>query len=300
MLKYQPPMNRFAAVDYETIDSIDDMIVKGLLVTLIRQKPGEDMTIEKLSTTHKQGRKTLESAMRTLVEMGLVVKLKIQSVSGNRWRTVFTVSDRPISPDFITEWMESITDARSIRVEPEHLDPRKNGEQAPIFPTAEIGPVGDGNEKDQVSEGDFDFFPTAAPATVGAATLAGAAAKEEKVFTQYGGDEVAKKENTLRAPHGEDALPGDERVSGGRPSIEEIAGPGSDVAREVMPGHGGSCDCPKCRVARKRLGMSIPQQPSGPGVQNRQQGQPVADDDWITRLLQGNPEVTEQYRNGED
>jgi len=124
VLKHQPPPNRFAAIDNDTVDDIDCMVTKGLLLTLIRQKPGEDMTVEKLAKTHKQGRQALEAAMRNLVQRGLVVKLKIQSAETNWWRTEFTVSDRPISVMFVQEWINSVSDARSIRVEPEHLDPR--------------------------------------------------------------------------------------------------------------------------------------------------------------------------------
>lgn len=269
MQKHQPPMNRFAAVDYDTIDALDDMIVKGLLMTLIRQKPGEDMTIEKLAGTHKQGRKTLEAAMRRLVEMGLVVKLKIQNASNNRWRTVFTVSDREISREFIQDWIDEITDARAIRVEPARLDPRlegKNGTENPLFPTAAIGPVGGNEEKSQVRTGSGNGFPTAAIPTVGDATLAGAAVKEEKVFTQYGGDEVAENENSLTASGGKAALAGDEsELQGSRPSIEEITGAGSSVAFQERlqrpPGHTGACICLTCQAVNAARTNNVPQQP---------------------------------------
>ena len=115
MLKHQPPPNRFAAIDNDTVDDIDCMVTKGLLLTLIRQKPGEDMTVEKLAKTHKQGRQALEAAMRNLVQRGLVVKLKIQSAETNWWRTEFTVSDRPISVMFVQEWINSVSDARGSR-----------------------------------------------------------------------------------------------------------------------------------------------------------------------------------------
>lgn len=277
MQKHQPPLNRFAAVDYDTIDAIDDMIVKGLLMTLIRQKPGEDMTVEKLAGTHKQGRKTLEAAMRRLVEMGLVVKLKIQNASNNRWRTVFTVSDREMPREFIQEWIDSIEDARAIRVEPDRLDPRprgKNGTENPLFPTAAIGPVGGNEEKSQVRAGSGNGFPTAAIPTVGDPTLARAAAKEEKAFTQYRGDKVAENEDSLTGFAGKSALPGGEsEQQGSRPSIEEITGAGAAVARQGKAGHVAGCSCPDCLRIRSN---SVPQQPTG---------HRPPDDGWLDDLL---------------
>lgn len=225
MLKYQAPLNRFVAVDNDTVDEIDDMVVKGLLITLIRQKPGEDMTIESLSKTHKQGRKTLEAAMRDLVERGLVVKLKIQSIHGNRWRTQFTVADREIPREHIQEWIDSVEDARAIRVEPARLDPRGAEEiTAPVSPTAANGPVGENEEKSQVSEGEGNDSPTGPFPTVGGATVAEAAAKEETVFTQYGAAGGGKTEHSLRASRSEAALPGGESESrpGGDPVFEEL------------------------------------------------------------------------------
>ena len=118
MYKYQSPLIRFAAVDNETIDSIGCMVTKGLLLTLIRQKPGEDVTVELLTKSHKQGRKLLEASMRDLVERALVVKLRIQSVENNQWRTEFTVSDRPVPAQHIQEWVDGLADARAVLVEP--------------------------------------------------------------------------------------------------------------------------------------------------------------------------------------
>lgn len=124
MLKHYSPLNRFTAVANETVRSLDCMIAKGLLVSLIELPPGAEVTMEKLAHTHRQGVKSLEAAMRLLVQRGLVVKLKIQSCSG-RWRTEFTVDNAgvPLTKDFVQQWILGISDLRSVRVEPAHLDP---------------------------------------------------------------------------------------------------------------------------------------------------------------------------------
>ncbi len=274
MLKHQPPHGYFAAVDNNTVDDLNCFLAKGLLLTLVRQRPGEDMTVEKLAKSHKQGRQAVEAAMRTLVQHGLVVKLKIQSIHGNRWRTVFTVSDRPIPAEFVKDWIDSIDDAQAIRVEPAHLDPRsegKNEKGRSVFPTTTSQRSGNRGK----SAGQTGRFPTAANPTVGAPTAGDAAAKEETVFTQYGGDEVAKTEDSLTGSAGKPALPRGESEPGGRPSIEEITGPGAAVAHQGRPkrpaGHGTDCICPACPKP------TVPQQASGapsqaPGAPRRSPG----------------------------
>lgn len=82
------------------------------------------------------------------------------------------------------------------------------------------------------------------------------------------------EEHSLRAPHGE-ARERAESEPGGGPSIAEIAGPGTSVATEVVPGHGGECSCGICRAIRMRLGRSVPRQPVA--REKRQQQQPPAD-----------------------
>lgn len=140
MLKHYSRMNHFAAVANETVQSLDCMVAKGLLLTLVEVPPGQDVTVEKLARTHKQGVKSLEAAMRLLVQRGLVVKLKIQSVHGNRWRTEFTVNNggAPVTREFVKQWIEGIPDIRAIRVEPAYLDPA-----TPDSPTGGNAPVGE-------------------------------------------------------------------------------------------------------------------------------------------------------------
>lgn len=68
-------------------------------------------------------------------------------------------------------------------------------------------------------------------------------------------------EHSLRAPRSEAALPGGESDSGGRPSIEEMTGPGAAVAHQGRPGrapgHPSNCICGQCSPRK------VPQQPSG-------------------------------------
>ncbi len=189
----KPP--RFVALDNGAVDTLRSMTAKGLLATLIRAKDGDDVTVEVLSKTHDEGRETLTKAMRALVDDAFVVKFKIQrdksevveledgkteTKRGGSWYTTFTVDSIPFTLDDVASMLEDIHstgNVKAVRVEPAHLDPRKE----PARPTAarpttgkpSVGATCDEAKKPQAG-------PTDGNPTVGRPTVGRAAAKKIK------------------------------------------------------------------------------------------------------------------------
>ncbi|MDX3232859.1 hypothetical protein [Streptomyces sp. ME19-01-6] len=167
----RPP--RFAAVDNNAIDSLPSILSVGLLTTLIRAKDGEDVTVESLTEEYDEGEKALSKAMRTLVERANVVKFKIQRAAsemvidgdgkkvvkrGGSWYTTFTVDSIPFTREDVADMLADITDAgnvKAVRVEPTHLDPRKQttAPPKPARPTHPKGGVGPTCENAASGEG---------------------------------------------------------------------------------------------------------------------------------------------------
>ncbi|MGK5497562.1 hypothetical protein [Streptomyces sp. URMC 125] len=144
----RPP--RFAAVDNTAIDTIPSILAVGLLTTLIRAKDGEEVTVESLAQSYAEGETALGKAMRILVAGGYVVKFKVQRAAseavtdrdgketvkrGGSWYTTFSVDSIPFTREDVAAMLADIHDGgnvKAVRVEPAHLDPRKDGAPAPV------------------------------------------------------------------------------------------------------------------------------------------------------------------------
>jgi len=136
--------HRFAAVENTAIDALPSVLATGLLTKLIRARDGEEVTVDGLCKTHVEGREALSKAMRMLVDKAFVVKFKIQRASsemveeegqlvakrGGSWYTTFTVDSVEFTIEDVGAMLADIYDAGNVkahRVEPEFLDPKKNG-----------------------------------------------------------------------------------------------------------------------------------------------------------------------------
>ncbi|MFE7547074.1 hypothetical protein [Streptomyces gardneri] len=134
---------RFAAVENTAIDALPSILATGLLTKLIRARDGDEVTVEGLCKTHVEGREALTKAMRMLVDKAFVVKFKIQRAAsevveedaqlvvkrGGSWYTTFTVDSAGFTAEEVAVMLTDIYDEGNVkahRVEPEHLDPKKN------------------------------------------------------------------------------------------------------------------------------------------------------------------------------
>ncbi|MFI1203560.1 hypothetical protein ACH4VR_29710 [Streptomyces sp. NPDC020883] len=175
----RPP--RFAAVDNGAIDTIPSILAIGLLTRLIRAKDGDDVTVELLASHYSEGERSLEKAMRVLVDGAYVVKFKIQRAKNERviedgkekikrggtWYTTFTADSIPFTAEDASQMLADIladANVSAVRVEPERFDPRKQDSgitdtstrPAPARPTptnAGAGPTCENTDSDGSSNG---------------------------------------------------------------------------------------------------------------------------------------------------
>ncbi|MGX1632671.1 hypothetical protein ACWGUL_01235 [Streptomyces albidoflavus] len=200
MRKRQSRPYRFAAVENTAIDGLGSVLAIGLLTTLIRAKDGDEVTVESLCKKYAEGREALSKAMRALVEDGYVVKFKVQraasevateagervSKRGGSWYTTFTVDSVAFSAEDVAEMLADIYadgNVRSHRVEPERLDPAKNGSAGWQRPTSGIPSVGatcNDAPQESTDEGDSPLSPTYGFPTVGGPTVGRSAAHIRK------------------------------------------------------------------------------------------------------------------------
>lgn len=153
---------RFAAVENDAIDKLPSLLAVGLLTRLLRAKDGEDVTVELLCGEYAEGETSLSKAMRALVSEAFVVKFKVQRATsepvldeagervldeagkpvikrGGSWYTTFSVDSHSFTAEDVMEMVDAILaggNVKAIRVEPEHLDPRKRG------PSTATSPIG--------------------------------------------------------------------------------------------------------------------------------------------------------------
>ncbi|MFF8925558.1 hypothetical protein ACF1A4_30385 [Streptomyces albidoflavus] len=207
---------RFAAIDNGAIDSLPSILSVGLLTRLVRAKDGDEVTVESLAREYAEGRDALTKAMRVLVEAAFVVKFKVQRATtetvvdeetgeksaprGGSWWTTFSVDSVPFTVDDVAAMLQEIHDAgnvRAVRVEPAHLDPRKQPAPASrpttgipsVGPTCEDaapGRVAEAKKPEESSPRPTDGFPTAGRPTVGQA----AALIRKKTFSLSGDGEA--------------------------------------------------------------------------------------------------------------
>lgn len=155
MRKRYTRRDRFAAVENSAIDTLPTLLSVGLLTRLIRAQDGDSVTVETLTREYGEGRRLIEQAMRALVQHGYVVKFKVQSrVSdgerrGGAWWTTFSVDSVPFTREDVAVLLDEIVaegNVRAVRVEPEHLDPRRDPAELPEpRPTRRIRRVGRGS-----------------------------------------------------------------------------------------------------------------------------------------------------------
>jgi len=169
---------RFAAVDNKAIDTISSLLAVGVLTRLIRAKDGDDVTVETMSQDYDEGEKSLTKAMRILVNDAFVVKFKIQRAKsevisyddgteeikrGGSWYTTFSVDSVAFTAEEVAEMVQEIYRAgnvKALRVEPVHLDPRKNPIKVPpVRPTPPKGGVGPTRENAGSEPSDEDENP---------------------------------------------------------------------------------------------------------------------------------------------
>lgn len=162
---------RFAAVDNAAIDSLPSILAVGLLTRLIRAKDGDDVTVESLARAYDEGESALSKAMRALVHDAHVVKFKVQRAAtetftdadgtttvkrGGSWYTTFSVDSIPFTRDDVALMIEDIVaggNVKAMRVEPAHLDPRKEPEQPrPTPQNAGVGPTRGNTDSDPAGE----------------------------------------------------------------------------------------------------------------------------------------------------
>ncbi|MFJ7138031.1 hypothetical protein [Streptomyces fungicidicus] len=209
------------ALDNGAVDTLRSMTAKGLLATLIRAKDGDDVTVEGLCKTHAEGREMLTKAMRALVNDAFVVKFKIQrnksevveledgrfeTKRGGSWYTTFTVDSIPFTLDDVTVMLEDIRstgNVKAVRVEPAHLDPRKEPTRpATARPTTGKPSVGAtcGDAK-KLQAGPTDGKPTVGRPTVGRSAAKKIKTGEEEDSLSGAGDTPeAAREREAAAP----------------------------------------------------------------------------------------------------
>ncbi|MET8696832.1 hypothetical protein ABZV65_30330 [Streptomyces bauhiniae] len=115
-----------AAIDDDRLD----MTELGLHTFLVRCKDGYDIDMDTLAKRRGPGRRAMYSAMRGLVELGYVVKVKFQD-AGGKWATEVVIYDTPAEMKEVEDLLEDFVQYRNIRVEPEWLNPRKKAPEAP-------------------------------------------------------------------------------------------------------------------------------------------------------------------------
>ncbi|MGW6878623.1 hypothetical protein ACWGHA_40630, partial [Streptomyces xanthophaeus] len=146
------------------------VLALGLLTLLLRAKDGDDVTVEGISKRRKEGREALAGAMRNLVSRAYVVKFKVHGADG-KWRTEFTTDSIPFTRDDIAEMLPEVSaGARTVKVEPEWIDPREDGDDRPTGSRVSVATC----ENEESSQAG----PTYGIPTVGQATVGASAAKK--------------------------------------------------------------------------------------------------------------------------
>ncbi|MFD4482793.1 hypothetical protein ACFWPU_42730 [Streptomyces sp. NPDC058471] len=209
---------RFAAVENDAIDSLPSILAVGLLTRLIRARDGEDVTVESLCGEYAEGEASLSKAMRALVSEAFVVKFKVQRATsepardaageqvldesgrpvikrGGSWYTTFSVDSHRFTAQDVREMVDAIAadgNVRAIRIEPKHLDPRKNNSAvaaSPIGARPTPGNAGAGPTRENTVSRPAPAFPGAGQTDAGRPAplrpgvgRAGALFKEETVF----------------------------------------------------------------------------------------------------------------------
>lgn len=115
----RPP--QFTSIPNHVIDAMDDVLAIGLLACLLRLPDNYNLTMDQLAARKKgTSRNQLYKAMRVLVDLGHVVKVRYQDDRG-QWATDVYTFETPAEPDEVATL--ALQYGRSMRVEPEWLAP---------------------------------------------------------------------------------------------------------------------------------------------------------------------------------
>jgi hypothetical protein len=105
---------RFARIPNETIDDVNlDFVAGFLLVILLRQKDGWDITIERIARKYGHAEYPLANAMGLLQVLRYVFKLRVQKTSGE-WVVYLVVSDVPVDDEGISDFMDGVADEYDV------------------------------------------------------------------------------------------------------------------------------------------------------------------------------------------
>lgn len=114
MRKMSNCKKRFARIPNETIDDVNlDFTAGFLLVVLLRQKDGWDITIERIARKYGHAEYPLSNAMGLLQVLRYVFKLRVQKTSGE-WVVYLVVSDVPVDDDGIGDFMDRVADEYDV------------------------------------------------------------------------------------------------------------------------------------------------------------------------------------------
>lgn len=114
MRKMSNCKKRFARIPNETIDDVNlDFTAGFLLVVLLRQKDGWDITIERIARKYGHAEYSLSNAMGLLQVLRYVFKLRVQKTSGE-WMVYLVVSDVPVDDDGIGDFMDRVAEESDV------------------------------------------------------------------------------------------------------------------------------------------------------------------------------------------
>jgi hypothetical protein len=114
MRKISNVRTRFAQVPNETIDDTDlDFMALALLVILLRQKDGWDITMKRIGRKYGYGEYPMSSAMGMLQAARYTAKLRVQKTSGE-WTVVIVVSDFPMDDGEVSDHMDTVAEEPDV------------------------------------------------------------------------------------------------------------------------------------------------------------------------------------------
>lgn len=140
MRKISNVKQRFAQVPNETIDDAEnlDFMALALLVVLLRQKDGWDITMERIGRKYGYGEYPMANAMGLLQVTRYVVKLRIQKVTGE-WGVDLVVSDVPMDDEAVSDLMDARADEPDV-AEVRFIEPPRNAVKRHQERQAKMGP----------------------------------------------------------------------------------------------------------------------------------------------------------------
>lgn len=159
----------FTMVDNPIIRSLDDYVALGLYVDMLSRPPGWRINLREIAKHHKQGRSVLSGAMNTLIERGLVFRVRYQHSTG-LWATRTYVCTSPVTFDELQAVHQRYRGRCRIETSTEHSHindspkarfrasgEQDSGEQAPGTPA--VGTPGSGDPAPNPQESTLEIPP---------------------------------------------------------------------------------------------------------------------------------------------